>query len=95
MDAPMVIHMACTLVGGLGIFLLGMKNLSDGLQAVAGSGRIELPGPLAGRPALVRCGGAAQEHGAEDRGRHGGGEEHQDDKALRLHAGTPVRRSVV
>ena len=25
-------------VGGLGVFLLGMKNLSDGMQAVAGSG---------------------------------------------------------
>ncbi|MDP6557487.1 MAG: Na/Pi symporter, partial [Pirellulaceae bacterium] len=27
-----------TVVGGLGIFLLGMKNLSEGLQAVAGNG---------------------------------------------------------
>ena len=27
-----------TVVGGLGIFLLGMKNMSEGLQAIAGSG---------------------------------------------------------
>ena len=27
-----------TVIGGLGIFLLGMKNMSDGLQAVAGDG---------------------------------------------------------
>jgi len=30
--------LAMTVVGGLGIFLLGMKNLSEGLQAVAGGG---------------------------------------------------------
>ncbi|MCA9142591.1 MAG: Na/Pi cotransporter family protein [Planctomycetales bacterium] len=29
--------MACEIVGGLGIFLLGMKYMSDGMQAVAGS----------------------------------------------------------
>lgn len=29
-------HMAFQVVGGLGIFLLGMKNMSDGIQAVAG-----------------------------------------------------------
>ena len=27
-----------TVIGGLGIFLLGMKNLSEGMQAIAGSG---------------------------------------------------------
>ena len=30
--------LALTVIGGLGIFLLGMKNLSEGLQAVAGNG---------------------------------------------------------
>jgi phosphate:Na+ symporter len=30
--------LAFTVIGGLGIFLLGMKNMSDGLQAVAGDG---------------------------------------------------------
>ncbi len=29
--------MAFTVIGGLGLFLLGMKNLSEGIQAVAGS----------------------------------------------------------
>ncbi len=28
----------CTILGGLGVFLLGMKHLSDGLQATAGNG---------------------------------------------------------
>jgi hypothetical protein len=31
-------NLCLTVIGGLGIFLLGMKSLSDGLQAVAGSG---------------------------------------------------------
>ena len=31
-------HLVLTVVGGLGIFLLGMKNMSEGLQAVAGAG---------------------------------------------------------
>ena len=30
--------LALTVIGGLGIFLLGMKSMSDGLQAVAGNG---------------------------------------------------------
>jgi len=30
--------MILTVIGGLGVFLLGMKNLSEGLQAIAGSG---------------------------------------------------------
>ncbi|MBN2473276.1 MAG: Na/Pi cotransporter family protein [Pirellulales bacterium] len=30
--------LALTVIGGLGIFLLGMKNMSEGLQAVAGAG---------------------------------------------------------
>ncbi len=29
--------MTCEIVGGLGLFLLGMKNMSDGMQAVAGA----------------------------------------------------------
>ncbi len=31
-------QLALTVIGGLGIFLLGMKSMSDGLQAVAGNG---------------------------------------------------------
>lgn len=37
MDLSASITFACEIVGGLGIFLLGMKNMSDGMQAVAGS----------------------------------------------------------
>jgi phosphate:Na+ symporter len=32
-----LVKLVCELVGGLGIFLLGMKNMSEGMQAVAGS----------------------------------------------------------
>jgi phosphate:Na+ symporter len=33
---PQAIAIICHVFGGLGIFLLGMKNMSDGMQAVAG-----------------------------------------------------------
>ena len=32
-----LVQLVCELAGGLGIFLLGMKNMSEGMQAVAGS----------------------------------------------------------
>ncbi len=32
----LTIKMIFAVVGGLGIFLLGMKNMSEGMQAVAG-----------------------------------------------------------
>ncbi|WP_145102013.1 Na/Pi cotransporter family protein [Rosistilla carotiformis] len=38
--------MICMLAGGLGIFLLGMKNMSDGMQAVAGSSLRRLIGAV-------------------------------------------------
>ena len=37
MDFSALVTLACDLVGGLGIFLLGMKYISDGMQAVAGA----------------------------------------------------------
>ncbi|MEZ6099168.1 MAG: Na/Pi cotransporter family protein [Pirellulaceae bacterium] len=37
MDISSFIQLFCELVGGLGIFLLGMKNMSEGTQAVAGN----------------------------------------------------------
>lgn len=37
MDISALTQLAFQLVGGLGIFLLGMKNMSDGMQAVAGN----------------------------------------------------------
>jgi len=36
MDAALVTKMIFGMIGGLGIFLLGMKNMSEGMQAVAG-----------------------------------------------------------
>jgi phosphate:Na+ symporter len=36
MDAKIIMGMIFAIVGGLGIFLLGMKNISEGMQAVAG-----------------------------------------------------------
>ncbi|MBU1259569.1 MAG: Na/Pi cotransporter family protein [Planctomycetes bacterium] len=36
MDSSTMIEMIFGIVGGLGIFLLGMKNVSEGMQAVAG-----------------------------------------------------------
>ena len=37
METSALTELIFQLVGGLGIFLLGMKNMSDGMQAVAGS----------------------------------------------------------
>jgi len=37
-DVDSITKLAFGLIGGLGIFLLGMKNMSEGMQAVAGSG---------------------------------------------------------
>ena len=37
MELATLVKMACEIIGGLGIFLLGMKYMSDGMQAVAGS----------------------------------------------------------
>jgi phosphate:Na+ symporter len=37
LDTSALTQLCFELIGGLGIFLLGMKNMSDGMQAVAGS----------------------------------------------------------
>lgn len=37
LDFSAFIKFVCEIVGGLGIFLLGMKHMSDGMQAVAGA----------------------------------------------------------
>ena len=37
MDIQDTLNLLFGLVGGLGIFLLGMKNMSEGMQAIAGS----------------------------------------------------------
>lgn len=46
MDVAALFQLACELIGGLGIFLLGMKNMSEGMQAVAGSGLRKLIGAV-------------------------------------------------
>jgi phosphate:Na+ symporter len=38
LDISALVTLVCEIIGGLGIFLLGMKNMSEGMQAVAGSG---------------------------------------------------------
>ena len=38
MDTATLVTLLGTLLGGLGLFLLGMKNMSEGMQAVAGQG---------------------------------------------------------
>lgn len=48
METEALIRLVCGLVGGLGIFLLGMKNMSDGMQAVAGASLRRLIGAVTG-----------------------------------------------
>ncbi len=48
LETEALIRLVCGLVGGLGIFLLGMKNMSDGMQAVAGSSLRRLIGAVTG-----------------------------------------------
>ncbi len=36
MNAGLIVKMLFSVIGGLGIFLLGMKNMSEGMQAIAG-----------------------------------------------------------
>ncbi|QDT07635.1 Na+/Pi-cotransporter [Rubripirellula lacrimiformis] len=46
MDSSTLIKMVFELAGGLGIFLLGMKHMSDGMQAVAGNSLRRLIGTV-------------------------------------------------
>ena len=46
LDLSAFFQLACELVGGLGIFLLGMKHMSEGMQAVAGSSLRRLIGSV-------------------------------------------------
>jgi len=48
LETDALIKLVCGLVGGLGLFLLGMKNMSDGMQAVAGSSLRRLIGAVTG-----------------------------------------------
>ncbi len=55
MDTEMATKMFFYLVGGLGIFLLGMKNMSEGMQAVAGERIRKLIGAVTNNRILA-CG---------------------------------------
>ena len=46
MDIGTLSQMLAGLIGGLGIFLLGMKNMSEGMQTVAGTGLRRLIGAV-------------------------------------------------
>ena len=48
MDLSALTQLAFELIGGLGVFLLGMKNMSEGMQAVAGSSLRRLIGSVTG-----------------------------------------------
>lgn len=53
MDLSALTQLVFELVGGLGIFLLGMKNMSEGMQAVAGSSLRRLIGSVTGNRFLA------------------------------------------
>lgn len=55
MDGKVAAEMIFSIVGGLGIFLLGMKNMSEGMQAVAGEKIRRLIGGITNNR-FVACG---------------------------------------
>lgn len=48
MDSEAFIKLVFEIIGGLGIFLLGMKNMSEGMQAVAGASLRKMIGAVTG-----------------------------------------------
>ncbi len=55
MDGKLVLEMVFSIIGGLGLFLLGMKNMSEGMQAVAGERLRKLIGVVTNNR-FVACG---------------------------------------
>jgi len=55
MDTGLAVKMLFGIVGGLGIFLLGMKNMSEGMQAVAGDRMRKLINAVTNNR-LIACG---------------------------------------
>jgi phosphate:Na+ symporter len=55
MDAGLTVKMIFGIIGGLGIFLLGMKNMSEGMQAVAGDRMRKLINAVTNNR-LIACG---------------------------------------
>lgn len=58
MDLSALSQLVFELIGGLGIFLLGMKNMSEGMQAVAGNSLRRLIGAVTGNRFLAIAVGA-------------------------------------
>src|SRR5690606_22873193 len=50
---------AMSVIGGLGIFMLGMKNMSEGMQAVAGNSLRRMISLLTSNPVLATAAGTA------------------------------------
>ncbi len=55
MEGEVVVTMVFGIIGGLGIFLLGMKNMSEGMQAVAGERLRKMIGAVTNNR-LMACG---------------------------------------
>lgn len=55
MDAGLTFKMIFGIIGGLGIFLLGMKNMSEGMQAIAGNRMQKLINAVTNNR-LIACG---------------------------------------
>ena len=54
-SVQLVTEMLFKVIGGLGVFLLGMKNMSEGMQAIAGNRLRRLIGAVTGNP-ISACG---------------------------------------
>ena len=55
MDIALIVDILLKVIGGLGIFLLGMKNMSEGMQAIAGDRLRKMIAAVTGNR-LAACG---------------------------------------
>ncbi len=55
LDTTALVGLAFELVGGLGLFLLGMKNMSEGMQAVAGASLRRMISAVTNNRLLATC----------------------------------------
>jgi phosphate:Na+ symporter len=59
MNSAALFQLICEVLGGLGLFLLGMKNMSDGMQAVAGQSLRKMIGAVTSNRLLATIVGTA------------------------------------